>query len=74
MSVYHPRRAKRTFTRGEIVRWNPPENAYSPRSEQSRLAGQSAMVLDITGTFAFVTFGKGRATLVCSDYLEKTYD
>jgi len=39
-----PEEAVRTFRAGALVRWNPPEGAYSPRCLQQQLAGQTGVV------------------------------
>lgn len=67
-------RAERTFAPGQLVRFAPPAGAYSPQSEQSLRAGTAGIVVMAwNDSYAFVTFGEGKALMVNADYLEKKH-
>lgn len=68
---YRPLVPDRVFRVGQLVRWNPPLGAYSPRSAQSLYAGKSGLVVALyADDAAFVSFGS-RHILCNTAYLEQ---
>lgn len=65
-------RPERMFLPGDLVRFEPPAGAYSPRSEQARVAGTPALVVAVwNDSQCAVAFGDGKAIVVDSSYLTR---
>lgn len=68
--VQNPRKPERFFRTGTVARFLPPQNAYSPDSEQQRQRGKTCQVVRCwNDSHATVIFGAGLPTVVNLDYL-----
>jgi hypothetical protein len=73
-SSYNPKPPERCFKAGSLVRWNPPDGAYSPRSAQYQVSGQAGLFISYySDDMAFVAFN-APAVLCNTAYLEKIGD
>lgn len=68
---FRPIRAERHFRTGDLVRWLPPDGAYSPHSAQARHARESGLVVSVDGDLIYITFGDGYPVACNAAYLSR---